>query len=140
MPIAAPPAPRPASPLPVAAAATPRMMSALPRGRRRRERRAIVTENVVDFVELHRSAVVSGMDHYGLVFTSPRGFPRTRRAIGRLVRALDARDEHTAGPEVLDQVPGILLATAQGRQDTELQRAPAQVCEELTFFHATHST
>jgi hypothetical protein len=53
------------------------------------ERRAIVTENVVDFIELHRSAVASGMDHYGLVFTSPRRFPRTRRAIGRLVRALD---------------------------------------------------
>ncbi|MDQ2934627.1 MAG: DUF5615 family PIN-like protein [Chloroflexota bacterium] len=52
------------------------------------ERRAIVTENVVDFVELHRSSVVSGTDHYGLVFTSPRGFPRTRRAIWRLVRAL----------------------------------------------------
>jgi hypothetical protein len=54
------------------------------------ERRAIVTENVVDFAELHRSAMVTGMDHYGLIFTSPRGFPGTRRAIGRLVRALDA--------------------------------------------------
>ncbi|MGH2356499.1 MAG: DUF5615 family PIN-like protein [Candidatus Limnocylindria bacterium] len=54
------------------------------------ERRAIVTENVADFAELHRIALVSGQRHYGLVFTSSRGFPRTTRAIGRLVRALDA--------------------------------------------------
>lgn len=55
-----------------------------------RERRAIVTENVADFVALHRAAIVTGTDHFGLIFTSPRQFPRTRRAIGRLVRALDA--------------------------------------------------
>jgi predicted nuclease of predicted toxin-antitoxin system len=55
-----------------------------------RKRRAVVTENVVDFVELHRSAALTGTDHFGIIFTSPRRFPRTRRAIGRLVRALDA--------------------------------------------------
>lgn len=54
------------------------------------QRRAVVTENVVDFVELHRSAMTSGDEHFGIIFTSPRRFPRTRRAIGRLVRALDA--------------------------------------------------
>lgn len=54
------------------------------------ERRAIVTENVADFVELHRSAVVASASHFGIVFTSPRQFPRTRRAIGRIVRALDS--------------------------------------------------
>jgi predicted nuclease of predicted toxin-antitoxin system len=53
------------------------------------ERRAVVTENVADFVELHRAATITGSTHYGLVFTSPRQFPRTRRAIGRLVRALE---------------------------------------------------
>lgn len=53
------------------------------------ERRAIVTENVADFAELHRQSVVRGDPHAGLVFTSPRRFPRTRRAIGRLVRGLD---------------------------------------------------
>lgn len=56
----------------------------------RMQRRAIVTENVADFVELHRRALLRGLPHAGLVFTSPHGFPRTRRAIGRLVRALDA--------------------------------------------------
>jgi predicted nuclease of predicted toxin-antitoxin system len=53
------------------------------------ERRALVTENVADFAELHRQSVVRGDPHAGLVFTSPRRFPRTRRSIGRLVQALD---------------------------------------------------
>ena len=53
------------------------------------EDRAVVTENVADFVELHRQSVVGGERHAGLVFTSPRQFPRSRRAIGRLVRALE---------------------------------------------------
>lgn len=52
-------------------------------------RRAIVTENVADFVELHRAAVITQTMHFGLIFTSPRQFPRTRRAMGRLVRALE---------------------------------------------------
>ena len=52
------------------------------------EDRAVLTENVADFVELHRQSVVGGERHTGLVFTSPRQFPRSRRAIGRLVRAL----------------------------------------------------
>jgi predicted nuclease of predicted toxin-antitoxin system len=53
------------------------------------ERRAIVTENVADFAELHRQSVLRGDPHAGIVFTSPRRFPRTRRSIGRLVKALD---------------------------------------------------
>ena len=54
------------------------------------EDRVVVTENVADFVELHRQSVVGGERHAGLVFTSPRQFPRSRRAIGRVVRALEA--------------------------------------------------
>ncbi len=54
------------------------------------ERRAIVTENVGDFVELHRAAIITGTAHFGIIFTSSRQFPRTRRAIGRMVRALEA--------------------------------------------------
>lgn len=65
------------------------------------ERRAIVTENVVDFVELHRIALVTGTEHFGIVFTSPRRFPRTRRAIGRLVRALGALCAARPGDEAL---------------------------------------
>ena len=54
------------------------------------DRRAVVTENVADFVELHRAAMITQATHFGLVFTSSRQFPRTRRAVGRLVGALDA--------------------------------------------------
>lgn len=52
--------------------------------------RAIVTENVADFVELHRESTLRGVPHAGIIFTSPRRFPRTRRGIGRIVRAADA--------------------------------------------------
>jgi len=54
------------------------------------ERRAVVTENVVDFVELHRQCVLRGDPHAGIVFTSFRRFPRRRRSMGKLVRALEA--------------------------------------------------
>lgn len=64
------------------------------------ERRTIVTENVADFAELHRELVVRGKPHSGLNFTSPRRFPRTRRAIGKLVRAL--HELLTDGPRDLD--------------------------------------
>ena len=56
----------------------------------RREHRALVTENVVDFIELHRESMLTGEEHAGLIFTSSKRFPRNRRAIGRLVRALGA--------------------------------------------------
>jgi predicted nuclease of predicted toxin-antitoxin system len=52
--------------------------------------RAVVTENVADFVELHRTAVISGRRHFGIVFTSGRRLPRNARNIGKMVRALDA--------------------------------------------------
>jgi len=54
------------------------------------ERRAIVTEDAADFLPLVRAAVVRGTDHFGVVLTSPRQFPRTIAAIGRLISALDA--------------------------------------------------
>jgi hypothetical protein len=70
----------------------------------RDERRAIVTENVSDFVELHREAVLRDQPHYGLVFTSPRQFPRNRLAIGHLVRALDhLLAEHPGADALLSQ-------------------------------------
>jgi predicted nuclease of predicted toxin-antitoxin system len=52
--------------------------------------RVVVTENVADFVELHRVAVLRGREHHGIIFTNRRQFPRNREAIGRLVRALEA--------------------------------------------------
>lgn len=51
------------------------------------ERRAIVTENVADFVELTRQFAGREEDHYGVIFTSSR-FPRSRATIGVFVRQL----------------------------------------------------
>lgn len=54
------------------------------------EGRGVVTENVADFIELHRQSIVTGQPHAGIIFTSGRRYPRTRRSIGKMVRALDA--------------------------------------------------
>ncbi len=54
------------------------------------QRRAIMTEDASDFLPIVRAATVRGTNHFGVVLTSPRQFPRTSRAIGRLVVALDA--------------------------------------------------
>ena len=68
------------------------------------QRRAVVTENVADFIELHRAAIITHTSHFGLIFTSPRQFPRTRRAIGRLVRALEAwLSVHPSSDDLRDQ-------------------------------------
>ncbi|MBI2755448.1 MAG: DUF5615 family PIN-like protein [Chloroflexi bacterium] len=54
------------------------------------ERRAILTEDASDFLPIIRAATIRGTDHFGVLLTSPRQFPRTIRSIGRLVSALDA--------------------------------------------------
>lgn len=52
-----------------------------------KQRRRIVTENVKDFRPLMRQAGRRGTP--GLLFTSSRIFPRDRKAVGRLITALD---------------------------------------------------
>jgi predicted nuclease of predicted toxin-antitoxin system len=54
------------------------------------EHRAILTEDASDFIPILRAATIRGTDHFGVVLTSPKQFPRTSRAIGRFVVALDA--------------------------------------------------
>jgi predicted nuclease of predicted toxin-antitoxin system len=54
------------------------------------EGRAIVTENVRDFIPLARRLALEGRDHFGLILTSSAALPRSRNTIGRHVRALDA--------------------------------------------------
>lgn len=53
------------------------------------ERRALVTNNAADFVPLIQRVAEVGDHHFGLVLTSDRTFPRSTRAIGRHVRALE---------------------------------------------------
>ena len=55
------------------------------------ERRAEVTENVVDFVPLADAVDQRGGRHHGLVLVSPGKYPRGRQdTLGQLVRALDS--------------------------------------------------
>jgi hypothetical protein len=54
------------------------------------ERRAIMTNNVKDFMPLATRAALWADDHYGLLFTSDKSMPRGSDAIGRVVDGLDA--------------------------------------------------
>jgi Domain of unknown function (DUF5615) len=64
------------------------------------EGRILVTENVRDFMSIHHSFVSWCELHSGIIFTSPRRFPRRTHSIGLLVDAL-ARfmDEYASGLE-----------------------------------------
>ena len=53
------------------------------------ERRALLTENTGDFLEEIQKAQTDGLTHFGVIFTSPRSFPRGPATIGSYVRALD---------------------------------------------------
>jgi hypothetical protein len=54
------------------------------------EHRAIMTNNVKDFMPLASRAAQRAEDHYGLLFTSDKRIPRRSDAIGRVVDGLDA--------------------------------------------------
>ena len=60
------------------------------------EKRWLLTENVKDFRPIMLRALPAGARGCGLLFTSSRVFPRSRKNSGSLIRALDAR--LTAGP------------------------------------------
>ncbi len=53
------------------------------------ERRAILTNNVVDFMPLVHQAAAQGDDHHGLVFTNDSSLPRSTGTIGTFVKLLD---------------------------------------------------
>jgi len=61
----------------------------------RSERRAVVTNNLVDFRPLHHEAIApGGPGHFGMVFM-PGNYRRTKADVGRIVTALKAKlDEH----------------------------------------------
>jgi Domain of unknown function (DUF5615) len=53
------------------------------------ERRAILTENVADFMPVVSRLALAGEEHYGLLLTSDASMPRSRNTIGLFVRTLD---------------------------------------------------
>ena len=78
------------------------------------EGRALLTENVADFMPLVRNNAAQGDRHLGVVFTSPRSMPRGVGTIGLYVEVLDAfLREHPGEEALLDQVA--FLGPAQVR-------------------------
>jgi hypothetical protein len=69
----------------------------------RAERRAVVTNNVVDFRPLHHEAITpGGAGHFGMVFMA-RNLRRTKADIGRIVSALQARlDVHPGEADLVN--------------------------------------
>ncbi len=66
--------------------------------------RAVVTENVGDFIPIVQEHVATGTPHHGLVLVAPSAFPRDRAnvaaTLGAMVTALDAlleQDPDTSG-------------------------------------------
>jgi hypothetical protein len=60
------------------------------------ERRWLLTENVKDFRPIMLRALPAGLPGCGLLFTSSRAFPRSRKNPGSLIRTIRAWP--TAGP------------------------------------------
>ncbi len=52
------------------------------------ERRAIVTNDIADFQDIHDRTLARGEEHYGMVFTSDATMPRSKEAVGQWVRTL----------------------------------------------------
>jgi Domain of unknown function (DUF5615) len=56
--------------------------------RARADRRAVLSNNVQDFMPIFNRDVNEGRHNFGLVVTSDRGMPRSRHTIGTFVTAL----------------------------------------------------
>lgn len=63
----------------------------------RRDGRALLTENVGDFVPIATELTRAGTPHAGIILANPHRFPRSRDGMGRLIEAL--RDLLLAHPE-----------------------------------------
>jgi hypothetical protein len=74
------------------------------------ERRWLLTENVKDFRPIMLRSLQAGPLACGLLFTSIRAFPRSRKNPGPLIRALQAW--LTAGPPALPVIESWLLGAS----------------------------
>lgn len=75
--------------------------------------RALVTENVGDFMPIATELARIGRSHAGIILTNRHRFPRSRDGVGRLVEALDhLLVAHPSDDALNDRV--IWLASADG--------------------------
>jgi predicted nuclease of predicted toxin-antitoxin system len=69
------------------------------------ERRALVTNDVLDFQLIHNQMLTAGEEHYGLIFTSDSTMPRNKASIPLWVRALEkALTEHSANDALKNRI------------------------------------
>jgi len=69
------------------------------------EERAVLTNNVADFMSVSRSWSGVGRSHFGLAFTSDARMPRSRASIGTFVESIDRlMTAHSGARELRDQV------------------------------------
>jgi hypothetical protein len=69
------------------------------------ERRAIVTNNVADYIPLFNAALSAGEDSFGLLLVDDRSMPRARNTIGLFVRVLAGfLDTHSAEDALRNQL------------------------------------
>jgi predicted nuclease of predicted toxin-antitoxin system len=54
------------------------------------EKRAVVTNDVLDFQLIHNQMAVAGEEHYGMLFTSDATMPRNKASISLWVKTLTA--------------------------------------------------
>ena len=95
------------------------------------ERRAIMTNNVKDFVLLAGRMAVVNDHHHGLLFTSDRSMPRRSDAIGRFVDLLERfLQRHEGDDSYRNQVQW--LSTSGPAMGSGPRWKPTWDCETLT--------
>lgn len=69
------------------------------------ERRALVTNDVLDFQLIHNQMLAAGEEHYGLIFTSDSTMPRNKASIALWVMSLaKVLTEHPANDALKNRV------------------------------------
>jgi hypothetical protein len=69
------------------------------------ERRALMTEDVGDFIPVARQAAAAGERHFGVLIASGRSLSRRKRAVGDVIERLDEfLAHHPADDALADRV------------------------------------
>ena len=81
------------------------------------EERAIVTNNVRDFMPLAHEALQTRAGFHGLILTSDGSLPRSKRMVGTFIRRLDELlNQHRSGDALAGQLTGSAVASPERRR------------------------